>query len=364
MKHYFLLILSLIYLVLLPSCNGQSEPKFHPAYSPVPCQSPNFVYAPDYICQRQHDTTRPVNEYIRRIFQDKKGNIWLGTNNDGVYRFDGTLLTYFSTHQGLGGNQVTGILEDRHGKLWFATNGGVSCYQDGHFMNFTDRDGLSDNHVWSILEDRKGIIWVGTEKGVCRFDGKLFVPFDLPPADLSKPVTHRYSLKLARCLLEDRQGNIWFGMDGTGVLRYDGKNFTRFLAQDGLAGNNVVGMLEDQKGNIWFASYGFNNEKEGGVSRFDGQKFTPYHTTDRVSSPNVWTVYQDKNGVLWFAGAGLDKSDGKTIVESGLKEGLGNLAINSILEDQKGRFWVGTAGGLYRFNGTRFVQIRKDGPWE
>ena len=126
------------------------------------------------------DPALQVSEYIRRIFQDKDGNLWFGTNYDGVGRYDGDSLTYFSTKEGLSGIAVMGIIEDKDGNLWFGTNGGISKYDGRSFTNFTEDDGLSDNYVRSLFGDRTGTIWVGTSEGVCRYDGKTFTPFPMP----------------------------------------------------------------------------------------------------------------------------------------------------------------------------------------
>ena len=121
-----------------------------------------------------------LSPFVRRIFQDRSGNLWFGTNGEGVIRYDGDALEYFSIDDGFGGVAVRGIVQDKEGNLWFGTEGGVSKYDGKSFTNFTEKDGLVNNDVWSIAIDRKGIIWIGTLQGVSRFDGKEFAPFALP----------------------------------------------------------------------------------------------------------------------------------------------------------------------------------------
>ena len=66
---------------------------------------------------------------------------------------------------------------------------------------------------------------------------------------------------------EDKTGNLWFGTQGGGVSRYDGKSFTTFSTTQGLANNWVNNIVEDKAGNLWFGTLG------GGVSRYDGKSF-------------------------------------------------------------------------------------------
>ena len=100
-----------------------------------------------------------ISAFVRRIFQDTKGDLWFGTNGDGVIRYDGDSLEYFSINEGFGGVAVRGIVEDREGNVWFGTEGGVTKYDGESFTNFAEKDGLASNDVWSIVIDSKGMIW-------------------------------------------------------------------------------------------------------------------------------------------------------------------------------------------------------------
>ncbi|MBC7777576.1 MAG: hypothetical protein H7246_19235, partial [Phycisphaerae bacterium] len=243
-----------------------------------------------------------ISQYVRRIFQDKNGNLWLGTNGDGVCRYDPAKggLTYFTTTEGFGGHAVRGIVEDASGNIWFATDGGV-CRYDGSranypcnnnsckhnmqtekgynehskelaksFINYTMKDGLGSDQVWSILIDRDGHVWCGTEGGAARFDEKNlptgqagFTSFPIPAADLKDYPNAYPAPKLINCIVQDNTGNIWFGSNGNGAYRYDGTTLTNISEKDGLCNNVVQCILEDRNGNFWFGS------RFGGLSRYD-----------------------------------------------------------------------------------------------
>ena len=99
----------------------------------------------------QADDNEQIGVFVRRIFQDRKGDLWFGTNRFGVCRYDGERVTYFSTEEGLGGNQVTGIQEDGKGNMWFSNSGGVSRFDGSSITTYTEKDGLSSTSVWSTV---------------------------------------------------------------------------------------------------------------------------------------------------------------------------------------------------------------------
>lgn len=320
-----------------------------------------------------------VSDYVREIYQDREGNYWFGTNGDGVCRHDGTSLTYFNVGQGFGGSAVRGIVQDEAGAMWFGTDGGVSRYKDGAFTNYTVKDGLSASDVWSIMLDRAGTIWAGTHQGVCRLEGETFVAFPLPRVEVEKPES-RFSPKVVFAMIEDRAGNLWFGTDGEGVHRYDGKAFTSYTAKDGLTGNMVRALCEDRQGRIWIGTDG------GGVSCFDGTTFRTFTAEDGLNNDRVYEIIQDRAGNMWFStlGAGACRYDGTEFkafsVDQGLStnelachcgsgrrfkycHGPNGVHVQEMLEDKDGILWFGCSGGLFRLDGERFINVTRDGPW-
>ena len=102
-----------------------------------------------------------------------KSNIWFSTNN-GAIMYNGESFAHFTEKEGLSGNEVGKIIEDKNGNIWIATSKGVSMYNGKFFTQFTEKEGLINNHVLDILEDKNGNIWIGTNRGISRFDGNSF----------------------------------------------------------------------------------------------------------------------------------------------------------------------------------------------
>jgi len=316
------------------------------------------VIAPKFFNINQNDYIQ-ISAYIRKIYQDKKGNLWLGTNGDGVARFDGNSLEYFSKKEGFNGEAVRGIVEDQDGAVWFGTDLGVTKFDGESFINYGNAEGLEDCGVWNIMIDKSGEVWVGTISSVFNFDGKRFTKFALPETTVGANES-RFSTYLAWKIFEDSKGVFWFGMDGAGLYRFDGKNIKIYTTKDGLCGNNVNDILEAKDGSLWFAT------RDGGISQYDGKTFINYNESNGLTSNFVYTMMQDKTGDIWFStlGRGVDRYDGKSFTNYQEKQGVTRNHIQSIFEDNMGRLWFGFSGGLFRFEGNKFVNITKSGPWQ
>lgn len=334
---------------------------------------------PDPIQQEvsaKHRSLIPIGDYLIDIFEDSRGNLWFGTLQRGVARFDGKILRYFSEKDGLAGNLVADIEEDAKGFMWFATNNGLSRFNGKDFKNYNASDGLVHNRVSQIMIDRQGTIWLGTWGGVSQFDGESFQTFALPkPKIVLKD--YQDTQEWVTEILEDQEGNIWIARDGYGVCKYDGTGFTSLTKQDGLASNNVMEIAQDLKGNMWFGSR--ITEKDhpdpkkrsgmGGLSMFDGQKIRSYPDLPGLHHSEMYAVYLDPSGHLWMGsnGHGLYRFDGdqfKLYADvAGQELPLNKLGIMAIHRDKKGILWVGLTGGLYRLDGSTLIPVGQSGPW-
>jgi ligand-binding sensor domain-containing protein len=131
---------------------------------------------------------------VRSIFGDKSGNIWIGNNGYGLFRYDGKTLTNFTKEHGLGNPsflaglqgkagtlaRVWTIAEDMEGNLWIGTiDAGLWKYDGKVLTNYTTTNGLNGNSVATVYCDTKGNIWIGTDNGITIYDGKTFKPFSI-----------------------------------------------------------------------------------------------------------------------------------------------------------------------------------------
>ena len=323
--------------------------------------------------------TAQLSAYIVAAFEDSKGNLWFGTVGDGVIRYSprpsvilGERLTYFTTEDGLADMVSSSIVEDKQGHIWIGSHDGATRYDGTTFTAFKTEQGLHGPGC-VLLVDRNGTLWAGTNDGAFQYDGKQFHPFDIPIPSIKEP-SHKWVKGKVWEIIEDSKGNIWFGRDGYGATRFDGRNFIHFTKEDGLCSNNVASITEDVDGNLWFGciTSDFPPIQEGGAARYDGKAFTRFPEVKGLTGTDVYTVYAMRSGHVWIGSVGLgayrytppsllrtDRLPFTLFDETERPELIQNFGVQSILEDRQGTLWFGFSGGLFRFNGMLFENISR-----
>lgn len=165
-------------------------------------------------------------------------------------------------------------------------------------------------------------------------------------------------------VFQDSRNRRWFGSDGQGAFRFDGKTLVRYSTKDGLPNDHIRGIQEDGSGNLFFYT-------SGGISKFDGQRFHTLVPTDPKAPASAW---KSEPGDLWFAG-GPYRYDGtylyrlefpKIPLEDEFRSKFPGVRyspyeVYTIHRDRKGSLWFGTSTfGVCRFDGTSFDWITED----
>lgn len=276
---------------------------------------------------------------------------------------------HITTHEGLSQSNVTAILQDKQGFMWFGTQDGLNRY-DGYSFSVYQHDplqpsSLSNNYVLSLYEDRKGQLWVGTDDGgLCRFNkqtGKFSVFKRSEKDGKSLSDNHVTAIK------EDDQGNLWIAT-GNGLCQFNPTlgTFTRYqhrAGDSGSLGHNVVqDVLVDRRGHIWVATSGAGLDRlDLGTQTFHHFKNIPADPTS-LSQNVLKKLFQDTKGRLWIAseGQGLNllNEDQRTFTRyqhnPNDPASIGHDDLNTLAEDGEGNLWVGTEnGGISVLNKTR-----------
>ena len=319
------------------------------------------------------------NQGIRALYQAKNGDIWVGTRWQALYRLDsnGQIKQVFTDQNYLIG-AVYHIMEDKEGNLWFSTkgNGLVKAEPDmnsPHGLRFTrykndskNPNTISNNDVYFTYQDSQERIWVGLlggglnliseENGTLVFKHKYNGLKQYPAYGLYMEV---------RTMTEDEDGRIWVGtMDG--LMSFDGhfttpeqiqfETYRQISDRSNVADNDIYVLYKDSNSQIWVSVFGGGLNK---LVRYDKEKrepiFKSYGIREGMNNDVVKSIVEDKNGNLWFTTEiGLscfnkateqfrnyDKYDGFLNVE--LEEGSALRALN-------GDLWLGSRQGILTFS--------------
>ncbi len=299
------------------------------------------------------------------IYEDKNQRLWLATLHEGIsiltFTDDTLSVKILSGGYDIPDNNILCLEEDNEGNLWCGT------YSTGAFKIVLSGDdswsvitykGLSSGAVWDITACNNGDIWMGTgENGVYRVypqsTDKDSVRFDTYSIAQGLPNNQILSV------FEDSEENIWLGTNGDGLCRFVGDNFAHYTEEEGLSSNKVMGIKQDANGNYWLATDG------GGIIKlnFEGGKpvITNYTTEEGLVSNYLTTLSIGKaaNESIWIATIkdGIVEFDGEHFINFKESDGLQLNRVQSILVDSKGFVWCGTASGICKYDGVRFISF-------
>ncbi|HEY3863940.1 MAG TPA: two-component regulator propeller domain-containing protein [Verrucomicrobiae bacterium] len=194
-------------------------------------------------------------------------------------------------------------------------------------------DGLPNNDVQAIAQTTDGYLWVGTAAGLARFNGVSFASFEArtPPQIKGAAIP---------ALCADRDGSLWIGADGGGLLRWKDGVFSSWNAAGGLAGDAVRVIYQSQDNSLWIGA-------TTGMSRYKDGQFVTYTKKQGLLSDSVQCIFEDRDGVLWIGTSrGLNRlKDGK--MDSFLMpKGIPNDSVRAICQDKGGRTWIGSNNGM------------------
>lgn len=356
----------LLFIFYFTSCNGQIKTENG---NSILTEQAKVSFKDVKTNNYNANTDTKMDNNIRSIFQDKKGNYWFGTNGAGVYRFDGKILTQFTVKDGLADNQIINIQEDDFGNIWFGTGAfGISKFDGIKFSTHTGKVNIT-NGTATEWKSKNSDLWFFAGGGVFRYSNPSldYLPFDLSISNAHINAPFSLSRYGVYCILKDRKGNVWFGTQAEGVCRYDGITLIWFK-EKGLSGPAVLGLFEDSKGNLWFGNNG------AGLFRYDGKTLTNFTEEKGLNNADfrasgkpglgtlarVYSINEDISGNIWVGtvDAGVWKFDGNNLTNYTTKDGLTSNAVNTIYKDNNGELWFGTDGnGICKFNGTTFTEF-------
>ncbi len=316
------------------------------------------------------DSTSISDNQIRSLCEDSNGDIWIGTWEGGLNRFN-RATEKFARYQhnpndpaSISPSGIFALSFDKSGNLWVGTEkSGVDYFElkTGIFHHFKhnpdDPYSLSADDIYDVHVDRNDDLWVGTgTNGLNKYikEKQQFVRIQE-----SDDCGEGLSGKKIASIYEDPFGNLWIGTRDGGLNKFDpSSNKFKCYKHDpnnpnSLSENDAWIVYGDSKSFLWI---GFLN---GGLNLFDSanETFTlfrkDYNNSNSLSDDEIFTIYEDRSGIIWFGtwNSGLNKYDRmkkKFVTYSHNPKDNNSLSPSSvytIFKDRFGELWVGTAGG-------------------
>ncbi|HYE30039.1 MAG TPA: two-component regulator propeller domain-containing protein [Methylomirabilota bacterium] len=273
-------------------------------------------------------------EGLRATFEDREGNVWVGTSGGGLMRFKRRNFYHLGIEEGLPDRIVKTVSEAAPEVMVVGTHGGgvARVGLDGASRWSVGLETNAPGYVWSVFVDSTGRIWLGAyEQGLRVLDGSR-----------SRVVVKGEAGVGFYSIFEDSQKNIWAGSDQF-VLRVRGAEMETHAISTSIR-RSVRAFAENRRtGEIWAGTHG------DGLFKFDPIK-KRWAPEPLLAGEEIWALHMDMEGGLWIGTAqhGLARlKDGK-LARLSLAEGLPSKSISSILDDELGYFWLGSNKGIIR----------------
>ena len=284
----------------------------------------------------------------KKILSDRNGGIWIATWNHGIVHFHQGRTDLFSASDGLSGDDVQNLFEDREGNIWVSTLEGLDRFRDYAVATLTSKQGLSSDLVGSILADKDGRLWFATYGGLNRSDqGEITIP-----STGSSKRDGKLNGSNPSSLFQDDQGRIWIStLRGLGYLENG-----RFNPIKGAPFGHVPSITQDTASNLWLV-----DETVGLVRMSPKSDIRQIPWADLGHSDHGTALAADhKPGGLWigFVMGGISYlTDGQVRASYGVADGLGRGRVSDFLFDHNGTLWISTDGGLSRLKNSRLATL-------
>ena len=240
---------------------------------------------------------------------------------------------------------VRQIFRDNSGAIWIGHDGGLIKYLNGSWQVIAPGPGIPFTRVLSLASYGDGSIIVGTETDVFVSTGSGWQSL----RESGMP-----EIASAEVLLTTRSGDLWVGcgVPTRGALfRLNGTTWHSYTVNDRLPHPAVRAETEAEDGSVWVAT-GFS--RNGGAARFSGGTWTNLTVADGLAGESTRSVFFDDKGRVWIG----SEYDGIAVRSNGTwtilteKDGLAGFEVKTMVQDEEGVYWLGTNSGLSRISPT------------
>jgi signal transduction histidine kinase/ligand-binding sensor domain-containing protein len=312
--------------------------------------------------------------------RDRDANVWVAAASAGLVRIGATGVPGTEPRQRRpSGGDVTALFEDREGNLWIGSTRGLERLRAGAFLTYGSAEGMPAEGGGAIDIDGEQRLWLAPPSGglYTLRDNRIervaipsvgndvvYAIANHRPApgassgsgsgtgsSSSSSSSSRSGGAGARASAAPR-GDLWIGRQHGGLtrLRTSGGTVTAqtYTQADGLAQNSVYAVLQSRDGAVWAGTL------SGGVSRFGEGRFTTYTSANGLAANTITALLETADATMWFGTPnGLTSLSHGTWKTYHTDDGLPSDAINCLVEERAHGMWIGTAVGVAFFDGSR-----------
>lgn len=234
------------------------------------------------------------------------------------------------------------FLVDSNGKTWFCWNNSIYCYDCDQLYDYSP----GKFQFGRPFQDRFQNTWFATDNGLFKYINSQVKSWSFPQSNIkSRP--HSLSNSTNRFLFQDRQAKLWFTDDDQLLYYFDGKQVRQFQFPDSLKNLKITDFTQDANGHYWLATHG------SGVLCYDGKNFTRPIPTDSLPGDFISSLFIDAQNRLWIGSLtslphlSNRKSPGiEPFFEGSDNVSLDQAEITSLFVDSDERIWIGTFGNM------------------
>lgn len=311
----------------------------------------------------------PGNYVTREIFMDRSGAMWIGYFPSGVDTTDQAAARFLNYRHdpddpfSLADGGVLSTLEASNGDIWVGSGFGLNYFDrsSGKFSLYVndpqDPKSISGSTALKMAMEDDGTLWIGAwDRGLNRKEPGSD-HFKRYQADINDPRSLLGREPWAVAL--DKQGQLWVGTEkGVNLYRPETDDFEHIMPVDGngkpFNSLYVRHILSDTQGYLWLSTFNGLYQLDPVTQQYIQHFINDPEDHSSLSFNQVLTTFEDRSGNLWVGtnGAGLnmlDRATGK-FKRYGLQEGLPDLSISGIVDDEFGHIWISTFQGLAELN--------------
>lgn len=301
-------------------------------------------------------------EEVTGLYCDHQGNLWIGQDNlMSLYQNGKLMQTWnFSSYLSNSSSSIYVFEEDKKGNIWCGTSDNGVLKFNPHTHSFTRINYAQNLDVHALCENAQGKMWVGTEAGIFSVENDKINKEQELNRQMGKNPTIIYSIK------EDNYGQIWIGTLDRGVFVFSKqmKLIVHLTEKNLLATNTINHIIKDADGGIWMATmrglaYVQNPLQPGAIKN--------YNERYGIKDSHIRAISQDKQGNIWvsmFSGIACLNIHKQRFYNYDYESGIptSNFVEASAVTTPDGTIYFGSPGGICFFNPQQLTEPKAVSP--